>query len=518
MARPRRRQAGRRRAPPRAAGGPVHRRRVRSPGAHRPRRRQSASSTLLEGRARELEADWPDGRADRPRVRAPRRGRPRAAPVRRLAASTTFAAASGWSSTSPTTTPTPEWPDGIELRPLDVERDGRLVHAAIEEAFAEEWGHRGATVRRVAQARLRPAAIRSVARPGRLGRRQDEIAGSLAQLPEAHGRLGLDRLDRRAARPGVAAASVSRSSATRSGASARWARRSSRSASTPRTRRAPCASTSVPGCVSSGGRTSGRRSYGPVADVILRAPTLDDVDAVVEVINRASRERRGRDEVDANAVEGWWTQPPPFDLARGCRRGGPGRRGRRLRRPRRPGERRQRPLARRPWRGDARDPRGARAPRPRAPRAPTAWCGRWPTSATPSWPRCSRSAATAGSARRTGWASTSRGRTFSPDWPAGRRRPDVGRGCRRAAPPPDQRGVVRRPLGAHADAVRGVAALAAQHGRGRPVAVVRRGGRGRPGRRRDLPAVRPRRPGLRLGLGARRPARAPPHRASARRS
>ena len=51
-------------------------------------------------------------------------------------------------------------------------------------------------------------------------------------------------------------------------------------------------------------------------DLILRAPTLDDVDAVVDVINRASRERRGRDEVDANAVEGWWTQPAPFDLAR----------------------------------------------------------------------------------------------------------------------------------------------------------------------------------------------------------
>jgi mycothiol synthase len=53
-----------------------------------------------------------------------------------------------------------------------------------------------------------------------------------------------------------------------------------------------------------------------VAEVILRAPTLDDVDGVVDVINRASRERRGRDEVDANAVEGWWTQPAPFDLAR----------------------------------------------------------------------------------------------------------------------------------------------------------------------------------------------------------
>ena len=51
-------------------------------------------------------------------------------------------------------------------------------------------------------------------------------------------------------------------------------------------------------------------------ETVLRAPTLDDVDAVVEVINRASRSQRGRDEVDANAVQGWWTQPAPFDLAR----------------------------------------------------------------------------------------------------------------------------------------------------------------------------------------------------------
>ena len=50
-------------------------------------------------------------------------------------------------------------------------------------------------------------------------------------------------------------------------------------------------------------------------DVVLRAPTLADVGAVVGVINRASQRRRGQDEVDANAIEGWWTQPPPWDLA-----------------------------------------------------------------------------------------------------------------------------------------------------------------------------------------------------------
>jgi mycothiol synthase len=53
----------------------------------------------------------------------------------------------------------------------------------------------------------------------------------------------------------------------------------------------------------------------PNRDVTLRPPTLDDVVAVVAVINRASQERRGRDEVDATGVTGWWTQPPPFDLA-----------------------------------------------------------------------------------------------------------------------------------------------------------------------------------------------------------
>lgn len=56
-------------------------------------------------------------------------------------------------------------------------------------------------------------------------------------------------------------------------------------------------------------------SSGTAGAVVLRAPTLEDVDDVVGVINRASQVLRGRDEVDANAVEGWWTQPPPFDLA-----------------------------------------------------------------------------------------------------------------------------------------------------------------------------------------------------------
>ena len=35
----------------------------------------------------------------------------------------------------------PAWPKGIEVRPLDVETHGRLLHAADEEAFAQEWGY-----------------------------------------------------------------------------------------------------------------------------------------------------------------------------------------------------------------------------------------------------------------------------------------------------------------------------------------------------------------------------------------
>jgi mycothiol synthase len=50
--------------------------------------------------------------------------------------------------------------------------------------------------------------------------------------------------------------------------------------------------------------------------VTLRAPTLGDVAATVAVINADSQRLRGRDDVDEAAVTGWWTQPPPFDLAR----------------------------------------------------------------------------------------------------------------------------------------------------------------------------------------------------------
>lgn len=66
----------------------------------------------------------------------------------------------------------------------------------------------------------------------------------------------------------------------------------------------------------SGARTSGRRRCVPLVEATLRAPTLEDVDAAVAVINAEARRLLGRDDVDPTTVRGWWTQPPPFDLAR----------------------------------------------------------------------------------------------------------------------------------------------------------------------------------------------------------
>jgi ribosomal protein S18 acetylase RimI-like enzyme len=34
---------------------------------------------------------------------------------------------------------TPQWPRGLRPEPFDFDRDGRAVHAAMDEAFAEEW-------------------------------------------------------------------------------------------------------------------------------------------------------------------------------------------------------------------------------------------------------------------------------------------------------------------------------------------------------------------------------------------
>lgn len=46
----------------------------------------------------------------------------------------------------------------------------------------------------------------------------------------------------------------------------------------------------------------------------LRAPTLDDLEPVVELLNAESLRLTGSRDCDVDAIRGWWTQPPPFDL------------------------------------------------------------------------------------------------------------------------------------------------------------------------------------------------------------
>jgi ribosomal protein S18 acetylase RimI-like enzyme len=96
---------------------------------------------LAEGRARELEPGVPAGE----RVylsTAHLVGDPRAPELlatRGFARTRTF-----FRMVAELDRPPPEPPPlaaGLELRPLDVERDGPSVHAAVEEAFVAEWSH-----------------------------------------------------------------------------------------------------------------------------------------------------------------------------------------------------------------------------------------------------------------------------------------------------------------------------------------------------------------------------------------
>ncbi len=48
----------------------------------------------------------------------------------------------------------------------------------------------------------------------------------------------------------------------------------------------------------------------------LRAPTESDADGVAAVINAEAIRLTGSAAVNADAVRGWWTQPPPWDTAR----------------------------------------------------------------------------------------------------------------------------------------------------------------------------------------------------------
>jgi mycothiol synthase len=92
---------------------------------------------LIEARVRELRREWPDGRVSveaahlvgDPRAPALFRGRgfERARSFFRMVTDVRGA------------TPLPRWPDGVELRPLDVDRQGGPLYEAELEAFAEEW-------------------------------------------------------------------------------------------------------------------------------------------------------------------------------------------------------------------------------------------------------------------------------------------------------------------------------------------------------------------------------------------
>jgi ribosomal protein S18 acetylase RimI-like enzyme len=96
---------------------------------------------LLEERVRELEPSWPEdvpvtvecahlvGDERAPELFASR-GYARARSYFRMVVDVTDPG------------PGPVWPEGVELRPLDVDRDGARVHEAYEETFRSEWGHR----------------------------------------------------------------------------------------------------------------------------------------------------------------------------------------------------------------------------------------------------------------------------------------------------------------------------------------------------------------------------------------
>jgi len=95
---------------------------------------------LLEARSREREDEWPaDGRVVLQAAHLV--GDDRAPELFRASGFTrarSFFRMVGDVSREP---PAPAWPDGVQLRPLDLDRHGPALHDAQEEAFAHEWGH-----------------------------------------------------------------------------------------------------------------------------------------------------------------------------------------------------------------------------------------------------------------------------------------------------------------------------------------------------------------------------------------
>ena len=125
------------------------------------------------------------------------------------------------------------WPEGIELRPLDPDRDLERVHQVDEEAFEDHWGSartsfatwRGLLIRPTGTRRSGSSRGTATRSPG---------SPSAARAPRATRTSAGSRCSPSAAR-GAAAASRSRCSCTRSPSSATAGGRRSGSASTPRT-------------------------------------------------------------------------------------------------------------------------------------------------------------------------------------------------------------------------------------------------------------------------------------------
>ena len=200
--------------------------------------------------------------------------------------------------------PDPVWPDGVELRPLEPDRDGPMLYARGDRGILGRVGLRRARVRHVAQAGVRPERLRPWSRAGRLGGRRGRRV--LAELREAKRRLGVRRDARRPAglattrsRPRAAPRVVPAVSRDRRDDGRPRCRRREPDRRDPalRARRA---------CTSSGRRTSGRRSSVQPAELAVRAPTPRDAAGIAEVLNaHAAATGRPADET-GERVERWF--------------------------------------------------------------------------------------------------------------------------------------------------------------------------------------------------------------------
>jgi ribosomal protein S18 acetylase RimI-like enzyme len=95
---------------------------------------------LLEGRVRELRAEWPEGERIVLQL-AHLVGDERAPELFRAHGFEWARSFFRMVADVEAEQPPPVWPDGLELRAFDVELHGRELHEAQEEAFVHEWGH-----------------------------------------------------------------------------------------------------------------------------------------------------------------------------------------------------------------------------------------------------------------------------------------------------------------------------------------------------------------------------------------